>query len=34
MTEADLIPECEGIVGGAKVIEDVMEDDQARVLTY
>jgi len=34
MTEADLIPECEGIVGGAKVIEQVMEDDDARVLTY
>ena len=34
MTEEDLIPECEGIVGGAKVIEDVMEDDEARVLTY
>jgi len=34
MTESDLIPECEGIVGGAKVIEDVMEDDEARVLTY
>jgi predicted peroxiredoxin len=34
MTEQDLIPECEGIVGGAKVIEEVMEDDTARVLTY
>ena len=34
MTEADLIPECCGIVGGAKVIEDVMENDDARVLTY
>ena len=34
MTEADLVPECAGIVGGAKVIEEVMEDDQARVLTY
>ena len=34
MTEGDLIPECAGIVGGAKVIEDVMEDDEARVLTY
>lgn len=34
MTEDDLIPECEGIVGGAKVIGDVMEDDDARVLTY
>jgi predicted peroxiredoxin len=34
MSEADLIPECGGIVGGAKVIEEVMEDDEARVLTY
>ena len=34
MTEADLIPECAGIVGGAKLIEEVMEDDDARVLTY
>jgi predicted peroxiredoxin len=34
MSENDLIPECEGIVGGAKVIEDVMENDDARVLTY
>lgn len=34
MTEDDLIPECEGIVGGAHVIEQVMEDDNCRVLTY
>ena len=34
MSEDDLIPECEGIVGGAKVIEDVMEDDDVRVMTY
>jgi hypothetical protein len=34
MSEEDLIPECEGIVGGARVIEEVMEDDNARVLTY
>ena len=34
MTETDLIPECAGIVGGAKVIEEVMENDEARVLTY
>lgn len=34
MGEDDLIPECEGIVGGAKVIEAVMEDDNAKVLTY
>ena len=32
MTVDDLIPECEGIVGGAHVIEQVMEDD-CRVLT-
>ncbi len=34
MTEDDLIPECEGIVGGAYVIERVMEDDDTRMLTY
>jgi predicted peroxiredoxin len=34
MTEADLIPECSGIVGGAYVIERVMEEDDTRVLTY
>ena len=34
MTVEDLIPECEGIVGGAHVIEQVMEDDNMRVLTY
>ena len=34
MTEGDLIPECAGIVGGAYVIEQVMEDDGTRVLTY
>lgn len=34
MTEDDLIPECDGIVGGAHVIEQVMEDDDVRVLTY
>ncbi len=33
MTEEDLIPECEGIVGGAYLIEQVMEDD-TKVLTY
>tara|TARA_Y100001934_G_scaffold267692_1_gene348719 strand:- start:508 stop:885 length:378 start_codon:yes stop_codon:yes gene_type:complete len=33
MTEDDLIPECEGIVGGAHLIEAVMEDE-CRVLTY
>ena len=34
MTEADLIPECSGIVGGAHVIEAIMEDNETRVLTY
>jgi predicted peroxiredoxin len=33
MTEDDLIPECEGIVGGAYVIEQVMEED-CKVLSY
>lgn len=34
MTADDLIPECSGIVGGAKVIEEIMENDDAKVLTY
>ncbi len=34
MTVDDLIPECEGIVGAAKVIEEIMEDDNVRVMTY
>lgn len=29
----DLIPECDGIVGGAYLIEEIMESD-AKVLTY
>jgi predicted peroxiredoxin len=33
MTQDDLIPECEGIVGGAHLIEEVMEGD-CRVLSY
>jgi predicted peroxiredoxin len=33
VTEADLIPECSGVVGGAHVIEEVMEGD-CKVLTY
>lgn len=33
VTEADLIPECAGVVGGAYLIEQVMDDD-TRVLTY
>ncbi len=34
MTVDDLIPECSGVVGGAHVIERIMEDDDLRVLTY
>ena len=34
MTRDDLIPECSGIVGGAYVIEEVMENDETRVLSY
>lgn len=33
MTAEDLIPECDGIIGGAQLIEQVMEED-CRVLTY
>lgn len=33
MTEDDLIPECEGIVGGAYLIQEVMEGD-TKVMTY
>ncbi len=33
MTKEDLIPECSGVVGGAYMIEEVMESD-CRVLTY
>ncbi len=34
MSKEDLIPECEGIVGGAYLIEQIMEDENTRVLTY
>jgi predicted peroxiredoxin len=34
MTKEDLIPECAGIVGGAYVIEEVMESDNTKVLSY
>jgi uncharacterized protein len=34
MTEEDLIPECTGVVGGAYLIEQIMEDDETKVLTY
>jgi predicted peroxiredoxin len=33
MTEADLIPQCSGIIGGAWLIERVMSDE-CKVLTY
>jgi len=33
MTEEDLIPECEGILGGSHVIEEIMESD-CRILSY
>lgn len=33
MKKEDLIPECEGIVGGAYLVEEVMEED-CKVLTY
>jgi uncharacterized protein len=33
MTKDDLIPECAGIVGGAHMIEEIMETD-TKVLTY
>ncbi len=34
MTKDDLIPECSGIVGGAYLIEEVMEEEDTKVLTY
>ena len=33
MKESDLIPECSGIIGGAHLIEEVMEGD-CKVMTY
>jgi predicted peroxiredoxin len=33
MTEADLIPECEGLMGAATMLESIMSDDY-RVLSY
>ena len=33
MKPEDLIPECSGIVGGAHLIEEVMEED-CKVMTY
>ncbi|QPC98389.1 MULTISPECIES: DsrE/DsrF/DrsH-like family protein [Qipengyuania] len=34
MTKDDLIPECSDIVGGAYLIEQIMEEDDTKVLTY
>ncbi len=34
MTEDDLIPECEKIVGGAYLIERMMEEQDTKTLTY
>lgn len=34
MGKDDLIPECEGIVGGAYVIEELMENDDVKFMTY
>jgi uncharacterized protein len=33
VTEADLIPECKGLMGAAAMIQDIMDGD-CRVLTY
>jgi uncharacterized protein len=33
ITEADLIPECKGLMGAAAMIQDIM-DGECRVLTY
>lgn len=33
MTQEELIPECSGVVGGAYLVEQVMEED-CKVLTY
>jgi predicted peroxiredoxin len=34
MAKGDLIPECTGVIGAAHFIEEIMEDDDVRVLTY
>lgn len=34
MTKGDLVPECTGVLGTAHIIEQVMEDDDVRVMTY
>jgi predicted peroxiredoxin len=33
MTEADLIPECQGLMGASAMLQSIMSDD-CRVLTY
>ena len=33
MTEADLVPECRGLMAAAAMLQNVMSDD-TRVLTY
>ncbi|MEE9348021.1 MAG: DsrE/DsrF/DrsH-like family protein [Robiginitomaculum sp.] len=34
MTKEELIPECTDIVGGAYLIEEIMENDEVRVMAY
>ncbi|VAV88895.1 Uncharacterized protein HTH_1884 [hydrothermal vent metagenome] len=34
MTKDELIPECTDVVGGAYLIEQIMEEDGVRVMTY
>ena len=34
MTKEELIPECTDIVGGAYLIEEIMEEEGVKVLTY
>lgn len=34
MDEDDLIEQCSGVVGGAYLIEQVMDDEETKVLTY
>ena len=33
MSKDDLIPECEGVIGGAYLIQEIMEED-CKVMTY
>ena len=34
MKPEDLIPECSGVIGGAHLIEEVMENENCKVMTY